>query len=245
MSENRRIVILGASGGIGSSLAQRCYQSGWQTVLVGRDENRLRSLSETLGNCQWSALDATKSELVDSFFERTQAQGDIQAIVNCVGSLLLKPAHMTTSEEFRSVIETNLFTAFHAVRNGGRHLKSGGSVVLVSSCAAQIGLANHEAIAAAKAGIEGLTRSAAATYAAKGIRINCVAPGLVRTPLSEKITSNKQAEAYSLGLHPLGRLGQKEDIASAIEFLLSESSTWITGHTLACDGGLSSIKIGR
>ena len=245
MADTQKVVILGATGGIGDLLARRFSAANWDLALAARGEERLRSLSSSLGDCEWSVVDATNSQEVDAFFERTSAKGEITAIVNCVGSILLKPAHLTSSEEFRSVVETNLFTAFHAVRNAGRYLRAGSSVVLISTCAARIGLPNHEAIAAAKAGIEGLTRSAAATYAPKGIRVNCVAPGLVRTPLSEKITGNKQAEAFSVGLHPLGRLGEPEDIVAAVEFLVDKRSSWTTGQILGVDGGLASLKLGK
>ena len=117
-----------------------------------------------------------------------------------------------------------------------------GSVVLFSSAVHAIGLANHEAIAAAKAGVVGLAKSAAATYASAGLRFNVVSPGLVATPLTEKITCQPRARAYSLSMHPLGRLGEPDDIARAVIFLLDPCNTWITGQVFSIDGGLSSLK---
>jgi NAD(P)-dependent dehydrogenase (short-subunit alcohol dehydrogenase family) len=121
-------------------------------------------------------------------------------------------------------------------------MSSGGSIVLMSSAAARIGLPNHEAIAAAKAGIIGLVYSAAATYAARRVRVNAVAPGLVQTPLTEKITSNERSRGFSLALHPLGRLGEAADIASAIRWLLNPEQSWVTGQVLGVDGGLGTLK---
>ena len=118
----------------------------------------------------------------------------------------------------------------------------GGSVVLVSSAAARVGLANHEAIAAAKAGIIGLTLSAAATYARQGIRFNAVAPGLVRTPLTKGLVASELAEKASIGMHPLGRLGEPEEVAGAILWLLDPAQSWITGQVLGVDGGLANVK---
>ena len=118
----------------------------------------------------------------------------------------------------------------------------GGSIVLVSSAAAQIGLANHEAIAAAKGGITGLTLAAAASYAARGIRVNAVAPGLVKTRLAERLTANEKSEQASIGMHALGRLGEPEDVAAAIAFLLDPANDWITGQVLGVDGGLGSVR---
>ncbi len=117
-----------------------------------------------------------------------------------------------------------------------------GSVVFLSPCAAGIGLANHEAISASKGAIEAFVRSAAASYAQKGIRINAVAPGLVDTPLSAPITSNKATLKGSIAFHPMGRIGTAEDISSAIQWLLSSESSWMTGEVLRLDGGLVHIK---
>ena len=124
-------------------------------------------------------------------------------------------------------------------------MSSGGSIVLISSAAAGIGLANHEAIAAAKSGIEGLVRSAATTYAARKVRVNAVAPGLVQTPMTEKITSNERSRSFSVALHPLGRLGEPKDIASAITWLLSPDQGWVTGQVIGVDGGLGKLKNSR
>nr|MCU0624746.1 SDR family oxidoreductase [Gemmatimonadaceae bacterium] len=150
-------------------------------------------------------------------------------------------------DEFEQVLRLNLVTAFNAVRAAGRIMPAagGGAVVLVSSAAARVGLANHEAIAAAKAGVEGLARSAAATYAAKGLRVNVVAPGLVRTPLAARITGSPTAEQASLAMHPIGRLGEPDDIAAAIAFLLDPAQTWTTGQVLGVDGGLGALKVPR
>ena len=149
---------------------------------------------------------------------------------------------MTTEQQYREVIEASLTTAFATVRAAGKAMLKGGSVVLISSAAALEGLANHEAIAAAKAGIIGLTLSAAATYAPANLRFNAVAPGLVRTPLTASLTGNENARKVSEAMHALGRLGEPEDVARAIVFLLDPANSWITGQVLGVDGGLSRIR---
>jgi len=121
-------------------------------------------------------------------------------------------------------------------------LATGGSIVLASSVATKIGLVNHEAIAAAKGGINGLVLSAAATYASRNIRVNAVAPGLVRTPLAAKLTSNEASLKASMAMHPLGRIGEPDDVASAIAWLLDPKTTWVTGQILGIDGGLGSVR---
>jgi 3-oxoacyl-[acyl-carrier protein] reductase len=161
----------------------------------------------------------------------------------CIGSLLLKPAHLTSDAEFRDVVETNLFSAFATVRCAAKTLRSrGGAVVLIGSAAGAFGIANHEAIASAKAGIEGLARSAAASYAAQNIRFNVVSPGLVKTDLTRKIWESAAVAAASCELHALGRLGEPEHIASMIDWLISPENNWITGQVIGIDGGLSGLQ---
>ncbi len=120
--------------------------------------------------------------------------------------------------------------------------RQGGAVVLVSSAAARLGLPNHEALAAAKAGVIGLTLAAAASYAGQGLRVNCVAPGLVRTPLTVRLTGSEAALKASAALHPLGRVGEPEEVAAAIAWLLDPRQGWITGQVLGVDGGLATVR---
>ncbi len=121
-------------------------------------------------------------------------------------------------------------------------MRQGGSVALVSTAAARHGLASHEAIAAAKAGVIGLARSAAATYARQNLRFNVVAPGLVESPLSAFLTTQPAKRKASEAMHPLGRLGTPEDVASMMAFLLDPAHAWITGQVIGVDGGLADLR---
>jgi 3-oxoacyl-[acyl-carrier protein] reductase len=237
------VLIFGGSGGIGSAIAQTLRDKGVSTFLVGRDEMRLAETASIVGASGYATANATVlAEVEGSFAQATTRLGTITGVAHCVGSILLKPAHLTSEAEFSSVINQNLTSAFLVVRTAARTMTAGGSVLLFSSAAARIGLANHEAIAAAKAGIIGLTLSAAATYAGRGLRVNCIAPGLVKTQMSEKITSNPSAESFSRALHPLGRLGVADDIKGLASILLTDEGSWITGQVFGADGGLSSVK---
>jgi NAD(P)-dependent dehydrogenase (short-subunit alcohol dehydrogenase family) len=232
-------LIIGATGGIGSELSRRLAVGGWKPALAARSEEKLRSLAAEL-DAEWINIDATSFEQIDRAFE---AFPNITAVVNLVGSIMLKPAHATSEKDLQDTLDLNLKTAFGVVRAAGRSFRQrGGSVVLTSTCAASMGLANHEAIAAAKAGVEGLVRAAAATYAPSRIRVNAVAPGLVRTPLSARITGSEPALKTSLAMHPLGRIGEPADVARAIEFLLDPAANWITGQVIGVDGGLARVR---
>jgi NAD(P)-dependent dehydrogenase (short-subunit alcohol dehydrogenase family) len=224
-------------------VVHRLTEQGAHVMMGARGEDRLQALSEETG-APYQQTDATSFEAVEQLFRAAIDRFErIDGVLNSVGSILLKPAHLTSRSDWDATVHLNLTSAFAVIRAAGRTMsKDGGSVVLLSTGAARIGLANHEAIAAAKAGIEGLTRSAAATYAAKKIRFNVVAPGLVETPLSERITSSARGRETSLAMHPLRRLGAPDDIARAVEWFLSPRSDWITGQVLGVDGGLASIK---
>ncbi len=241
-TRHRNIVVFGATGGIGSHLARTLAAGGHRLFLSGRNGEKLRTFADELkAGCL--PADATDSDQVRAVFAAArQDLGTIDGVVHCVGSLLLKPAARTTDTEWFDTINTHLSSAFFVLREAvGALAAKGGGIVLLSSAAARHGFANHEAIAAAKAGIIGLTLSAAATYARQKIRVNCVAPGLTRTPLTAGITSNEIMLKNSAAMHALGRIGEPEEVAAAIRFLLEHE--WITGQVLGVDGGLSSVFV--
>ncbi len=239
--EQTNIAIIGATGGIGSALARRLKAAGASLLLLGRNPTRLSALGDELAS-PWLAVDAARVTDLEQALSSPR-HAPLSGLVNCAGSLLLKPAHLTSEDEWQQTLEANLTTAFATVRAGAKAMMStGGSIVLCSTAAARTGLANHEAIAAAKAGVIGLTLSAAATYAPRGLRINCVAPGLVDTPLAARIVSNEAALKSSTAMHALGRIGRPEDVASALAWLLDPANAWVTGQILGVDGGLATIR---
>lgn len=246
--EGQVYVLIGGTGGIGAPLARHLAGGGARVVLGARDADRLGALAAETGARAFT-LDATRAEAVDGLIDgAVEAYGRVDGVANLVGSILLKPAHALKPEEFDETLRLNLHTAFHAVRAGARAMQknsdpTGGSIVLMSSVAARLGLANHEAVAAAKAGVVGLALAAAATYAPKGIRVNTVAPGLVRTPLAGRLIGSEAAVAASAAMHPLGRIGEPEDLTDALAFLLDRSrSAWVTGQTISVDGGFSTVR---
>lgn len=238
----RTCLIIGGAGGIGSCLARRLAADGWRLILAGRRLEPLEALATEIGVTS-AQVDARDFDAVDALFAKHAGEGGITAAVNLAGSILLKPAHSTSLQDFDDTMSQNLRTAFGVVRAAGKHMRaSGGSVVLMSSAAARIGLANHEAIAAAKAAVEGLVRSAAATYATSRLRFNAVAPGLVHTPMAARITGNEASLKASESMHPLGRIGTPDEVAALIASLVGPAGAWITGQVFAIDGGLSTVK---
>ena len=236
-------LVFGASGAIGSALARRLSAQGAHLVLVGRRREPLVELADEVAGVPIEADARDFDQVAEAFSEASTLPGTLRGAVCCVGSILLKPAHLTSADDYQDTIATNLTAAFATVRSGARALrKQGGSIVLVSSAAASIGLPNHEAIAAAKAGIEGLARSAAATYAGSGIRVNAVSPGLIESPLSQRIVANPKALEASLALHGFKRPGRPDEVASIIEWLLGAESEWVTGQVWGVDGGLGTLK---
>jgi len=244
MLENQVILLLGATGGIGSAIAKKASQMGATLVLVARNEENLKKLESQLDNAIYIKADATKEEDLKKAVELAEQKfGKIDILIHAVGSILLKPIHVLKLEEFEYTLKLNLTSAFLAIKSviRGMMRKKKGSVVIISSVAGSKGLRNHEAISAAKGGLESMIRSAAITYASRGIRFNGVALGLIDTPLSAsaKLTTNENALKISNEMHPLGRIGKPEDVINAILYLASNESSWITGAILPIDGGLA------
>ena len=240
------VIIAGITGGIGSELARRLHAAGWRVGGFARNAARLTTLAEELPGLETCVAEATDAAAVAAAVADLIARGGgrLDAYVHCVGSIILKAAHQTSLEEWRATLDLNLNSAFYGLKAAvvPMQTQGAGCIVLLSSVAAGTGLPSHEAISAAKGGVEGLVRAAAASYASRNVRVNAVAPGLVDTPLAGALLGNPAARAFSEKLHPLGRVGVPANVASAIAYLLSPEADWVTGQVWAVDGGLSSVR---
>jgi len=220
-----------------------------RVILAGRDESKLTQLSQKLGtNTSAAVVDIFSLEDVERCTQAVVSQhGRLDGVANCVGSVVLKSAHTTSAHEFETTLKINLVSSFNVLKAAVKAMMknpngTGGSIAFCSSAVAMHGIPNHEAIAAAKGGIASMARSAAASYAPKNIRVNCVAPGLTRTPMTSRITNREPALKASAGMHALGRIAEPDEVARVLAFLLNSENSFITGQTIGVDGGLSSLK---
>jgi NAD(P)-dependent dehydrogenase (short-subunit alcohol dehydrogenase family) len=237
-------LLTGASGGVGLALAGELRREGWTVALVGRGLERLHAAYGPEALC--IEADVSTPEGAQAALEQCRQQaGTPTALAHCAGTTLLAPLHRTAPESYRACLSANLDSAFFmlsAFVEGLRQAREPGAAVFVSSVVARIGVPNHEAIAAAKAGVEGLVRSAAATYAPSRIRINAVAPGIMDTPAVARIIGNEASRAGAAKQYPLPGIGDPADLARLMAWLLSDKAGWITGQVWAMDGGFSSVR---
>jgi NAD(P)-dependent dehydrogenase (short-subunit alcohol dehydrogenase family) len=236
MSE--KYLIFGATGSVGSSLAEQLKNSGNDIHLVARNENEVKVIAEKLG-CSYTVADV----LEDGFIEKVKSDiDDIKGIAYCVGSIDLKPLRMVTETDMNKCMKLNLYSAIEAIKGFQESLKKNkGSVVLFSTVAAQRGFTNHTIIASAKAAVEGLTVTLAAEFA-PNIRVNCIAPSLSKSKIAEPMLKNPTIAEGIAKAHPLKRLGEGRDSAALAKFLITEESSWITGQIIAVDGGRSKLS---
>lgn len=178
--EKRAFIIFGGYGNLGSMLAKSLRDLDHNVLLVGRETQKLALVAESVG-AQFCCADCTDfGQVCDSTDLALEHYGRLDGVVHCISSNLLKPAHLTIEREWFQAINTNLTSAFACLKYSVKAMhEKGGSIVLTSSAAASVSMPNHEAMSAAKLGIIGLTRSAAATYARNRIKVNAVTPGPV------------------------------------------------------------------
>ncbi|WP_231426202.1 MULTISPECIES: SDR family NAD(P)-dependent oxidoreductase [Pedobacter] len=232
---NKNILVVGGSAGIGLALVKNLSEKGATIYNASRNSNE-----------EWPAgvKHLNLNVLEDTAALTEFLPDDLHGLVYSVGSITLKPFGRVSEEDFLNDYRLNVIGAAKVIQQALKNLKAAGSssIVLISSVAASTGMGFHSSISAAKAGVEGLTKSLAAEFAAINVRVNAVAPSLTDTRLASSLLNTDDKKMASAKRHPIGKYGQPEDIATAITFLLSEESNWITGQVINIDGGMGSLR---
>lgn len=234
-------LVTGASGGIGRALALQLAAAGASVAVAGRDASRLADIPAALR----IAADTTTPE--GAALAIAACQEGLGAaptrLAHCVGSTLIAPLHRTRAEAYRELMRVNLDSAVYMLQAFVGGLQGGaGAAVFASSVVARIGVANHEAIAAAKGGVEALVRSAAATYAAQGLRVNAVAPGMTETPMTANMLKLPAMRDGAARQYPLGGVQTADEVAGVMAWLLGEDAARLTGQVIAVDGGFTTVR---
>jgi NAD(P)-dependent dehydrogenase (short-subunit alcohol dehydrogenase family) len=229
-------LILGATGAIGLVLCERLAKRGASLVLGGRSPEKLRKLAAATGGEAFAADGRDAAAVERAVAHAVERHGRLHGAVNLTGSVLFEAADFSDWEAGNERVAASLSSAFHLVEYAAKAMRGeGGSIVLVSPTPSTYAGAGHEAVAAAQASVEWLTRRATANFAAQCVRVNCVAPGLLGTPT--------RPDAWEV-LHPLGCSSDPEDVAAAIAWLLEPVNSQVSGQVVRVDGGLALLHGG-
>jgi NAD(P)-dependent dehydrogenase (short-subunit alcohol dehydrogenase family) len=220
----KRILLIGGNSGIGAALAAALQAQGHSVLSAHRSSD-------------------PPLNITDDQPAFPDVEDPLDGLVYLPGSINLKPFASLRPADFRSDLEINLLGAIKTLQHYQKALQAAenASVVLFSTVAVSTGMGFHASVAAAKGAVEGLTRSLAAEWAPR-VRVNAVAPSLTDTPMATRLLRSEAQREASAKRHPLGRIGQPEDVAAAAAFLLSDESAWMTGQVLHVDGGMGALR---
>ena len=239
MSE-KKILVFGGSGSIGKALAIKLKKIGYSPIIISRNEKELENISSEI-KCDYRVCDVLDTNKLKEISNEYKEQ--VFGIAYCVGSINLKPLKITKDEDFIDSFKINTLGAINIIKfNQETLLKNHGSILLYSTIAVKQGFTNHSIVSTAKGAIEGLTLSLAAEFAPK-IRVNCIAPSLTDSKMTQKLISNETIKKAIENMHPLPKIGLGEDFSEMGSFLLSDKNNWITGQIFNIDGGRSTLRI--
>lgn len=243
-NQKKVAIVTGGGSGIGLAIAEKFTQNGIDTIIVGRDENKLAKAKSQLGDCCYPMIcDVSNLASIPVLIENIIAKfGQIDILVNNAGINMKKDFTEVTDAEFQRVITTNLCSVFAISREVVKQMlkKGSGSIINISSMAAQYGLPKVIAYSASKTAIDGMTRAMAVELSPKGIRINAIAPGFIETDMTAKaLNEDPERKQKVFSRTPMGYMGKPNDIGEAALFLASDAAKYITGIVLPVDGGNS------
>ena len=236
--EGKNILVTGASSGIGQVIAVECSKMGAKVIVTGRNEERL---SETLNLLEGSdhqmiVADLSVQEDIEALAEKCPV---LNGLVNNAGTGITKPVSFLKMEDFQYVYQTNVFGVALMIKVllKKKKIAKDASIVFHSSISSYLTATGWSVYASSKAAINAYMRTCAIELGAKGIRSNCVMPGMVETDLIDTLPFVTEKKQEDMKLYPLGRYGRPTEVAYAIIYLLSDASAWVTGTELVVDGG--------
>jgi meso-butanediol dehydrogenase / (S,S)-butanediol dehydrogenase / diacetyl reductase len=241
--QNKVAIITGGGSGIGKAIAMAFVREGARVVITGRDNKKLEAAAvEIGGECLAVSADVSNAGEVRTLMSTAVEKVErVDVLVNNAAVLLPGTAESLTEEDFDQTMAINvrgLWLMSRAVlplmRTGG-----GGSIINIGSVLGLVGARNRVAYSASKGAVMAMTKAMALDHAAENIRVNCICPGIVATEMVAKFNTDEAVRKQRLALHPMGRFGRPDDIASAAVFLASDESGWTTGSVLTIDGGYS------
>jgi dihydroanticapsin dehydrogenase len=239
-------IVTGGASGIGEAIARLFSKEGGKVVIADIKDGKsiVSEIQNNGGTSLYLKTDVRVESQVQSLVDRAvRAFGGIDIVCNSVGIELIQPVESTTEQEWNRVLDTNLRGPFFVCKHALPHMvrKGKGAIVNIASQLGIVGLEKMTAYCASKGGVILLTKSMALEYAKSGIRVNCICPGAIDTPMLEReiqLSDDKeQARRTFVNKHPIGRLGYPTEIAQAALFLASDRSSFVTGESLVVDGG--------
>jgi len=242
--DGKTVLVTGGASGLGFAIAGAFAGQGSRVLIVGRNEERLKAAQQRLGeNASYIAFDLTNIDrLAELASAAVDVMGEIDVLVNNAGVHLKKDALAVSNQEYQQVVLTNQTAVFALTREVGKSMvaRRTGNIIMLSSMASQYGIPKVMGYTAAKAAVEGMTRALAVEWSPFGVRVNCLAPGFIKTAMSGKALDDDPARKERvLARTPMGRLGEPLDVANAALFLASTQSKYVTGVVLPVDGGNS------
>lgn len=241
-------VITGSTSGMGEAAAKLFASEGAKVAVIGRNEAEgarvVGEIIKSKGQAIFIKADVSKEDDIKRMIETViNNWGKLDILYNNAGILIQKPVTETSEEDFNNIINTNLKGVFLCCKHGLPFMKKGSSVINTASIAGLIGFPNIAAYSASKGGIIALTRQLAIDYASKGLRVNCICPGTIYTPMVTNFLKFAPvkliADAKIKQMVPLKRFGQAEEVAQLALFLASDESSYMTGSVITIDGGVS------
>jgi 3-oxoacyl-[acyl-carrier protein] reductase len=240
--DGRTALVTGASGGIGDAIARQLHAQGATVVVAGRRREALEALAGALGErVRVAVAELAAAGAAEQLIAAADAEGGLDVLINNAGLTRDNLALRMNDQDWQTVLDVNLSAGFRLIRGALRGMmrRRWGRIVNITSVVALTGNPGQTNYAAAKAGMIGLTKSLAAEVASRGITVNCVAPGLIETPMTEALSEEQRARI--LERVPIGRLGGAADVAAAVGYLVSDEAAYVTGQTLHVNGGMAMI----